>query len=411
MSERNAYDQLLLERDSLQARLSEAEETLRAIRGGEVDAIVVSTAQGNRVFTLQSADQPYRLLVEQMHQGAVTTSTDGILLYCNQCFAEALGTVPEAITSLSIEEYLVAADREPFKAFLQKIPSTSTSNQEFCFQGPSGESVPMYVSANLLLLDQAQVICMILTDLRERKRAEEQALALEIEQQRIKLLAAFIRDTSHDLRTPIATILTGLHNLERMKDEPERAEKIRLIQQYVIYLNGVLEQLQHMAMLDALASLPLREGHINPIIADAIAHFGRPANHKNIPIVTELAPHPPPVRFDPDTLYRAFGELIKNAVRFTPSGGHIRIRSAVEPNGSLVVEITDNGVGISPDKLPHVFERFFKADEARSMAGGAGLGLAMAKRIIEMHDGTIAVESIPGERTSFRVALPVTASV
>ncbi|MEQ9031363.1 MAG: PAS domain S-box protein, partial [Aggregatilineales bacterium] len=169
---------LLKENADLQARLTDAEETLRAIHMGEVDGLVVSTAQGNEVFTLQSADHPYRLMVEEMQEGAVTIGTDRTILYCNQRFVEILGYPTDQIISHSIDQFIVSEEREKFRSFLNMLSSKGDVHREFNCQTALNQVVPVYLSANVLQLEQTKVVCLLVTDLTERKLAEEKITRL-----------------------------------------------------------------------------------------------------------------------------------------------------------------------------------------------------------------------------------------
>ena len=114
----------------------------------------------------------------------------------------------------------------------------------------------------------------------------------------------------------------------------------------------------------------------------------------------------PNVLGDEDELYRALGNLVENAVNYTLSEGSVTVQSFTR-DSLVVTEISDTGIGISGQELPHIFERFFRAEEARHVvSNGTGLGLAIVKRIVDIHNGTIEVESTPGVGTTFRVCLP-----
>ena len=410
MSATKSHRQLLQENTDLQARLAESEETLRAIRSGEVDALVVSTSEGNQIFTLQNADQPYRLLVEQMQQGAVTISGDETILYCNRHFADTLGYAYDTLVSRQIAQYIVQQERELFSAFLRAASSDGSAYQEFNFQNQIKQIVPVFVSANLLRLNQTQVICLMIADVSERKKAEQQAIELELEKQRTKLLADFVRDTSHDLRTPITAILSGLYLVQRTHDEARRREKIQAVERHVWYLHRVLEQFQQMAVLDSMTELLLQTNDVNEVITDMLRTVSKQADEKQITISTLLESAIVSIHCDPDLLHRALVELIENAIRFTPQGGQIQVRSALVNYHQLMLEVADNGIGMTADCLLHIFDRFFKMDEARSMTGGAGLGLPIVKRIIELHHGSIEVESAVGKKTIFRIMLPAVVS-
>lgn len=410
MSADKSYEQLQQENADLQARLAEAEGTLRAIHSGEVDALVVCTARGNQIYTLDNADRPYRLLVEEMQQGAATVSRDGAILYCNRRFAAMFGHSPDQVLSHPIEFYFAADERKRLETFLQAAAFHGSSHDEFNCHSETRQVVPVFVSANYLLLDQTPVICLIVADLSEQKVADQRASELRLEKQRTKVLADFVRDTSHDLRTPISAILSGLYLLQRIEDETRRIQKLRDIENEVLYLNRVLEQFQQMAVLDSLTELTLQQRDVSEIVLGAVSAVRtKTQDTRQITTSTPAEGDPVLVQCQPDMLHRALVELLHNAIQFTQSGGHIQVRVQVPNHRQLTIEVEDDGSGIPPAHLPHIMRRFYKVSEARSMTGGAGLGLPMVKRIIELHHGLLEAESTPGIRTIFRIVLPAAA--
>jgi PAS domain S-box-containing protein len=165
--------QLLDELQELTSRMMEAEETLRAIRGGEVDALVVSTAEGDQIFTLTGAEHPYRVMVETMNEGALTLASDGTILYCNQRFADIVkGSLENAIGS-SIYQYISSTDLQLFKASVKRgIKKNSTV--EIALQAGGENSVPVFFSISAIQHgDIPGAVCAVMVDITERKKMEE----------------------------------------------------------------------------------------------------------------------------------------------------------------------------------------------------------------------------------------------
>ena len=158
--------------DTLTARLAEAEETLRAIRSGEVDALVVAGDRGDQVFTLRGADHSYRVFLEAMHEGAATLGSDGTLLYCNRRFAEIVATPLEDVIGGSIHRFVREADRAALDAVLREGLQSSVSQGELTLLR-GGELVPVYLAASVLRLEEVEAICLVVTDLTEQKRNEQ----------------------------------------------------------------------------------------------------------------------------------------------------------------------------------------------------------------------------------------------
>jgi formate hydrogenlyase transcriptional activator len=165
--------QLLDELQELTSRMMEAEETLRAIRGGEVDGLVVSTAEGNQVFTLTGAEHPYRVMVETMNEGAVTLTSDGTILFCNQRFADIVQGSLEKVMGSSIYQYISSTDLPLFEALLEQ-GLKGNSKAELALKTGGENSAPVLLSVSPLQpTDMPGAVCAVMVDITERKKMEE----------------------------------------------------------------------------------------------------------------------------------------------------------------------------------------------------------------------------------------------
>src|SRR5512142_2415882 len=142
--------------DSLRTRLEEAEETLRAIRSGEVDALVINGPAGDQVFTLKGADHPYRIIVEEMNEAAVTLSPDGTILYCNSRFSDLVGSPPDHVMGNAFTSFLAQECREDFAGL---IGTQEKCRVEIELQGANGAPVPIYLSCNRVNIDDCPALC------------------------------------------------------------------------------------------------------------------------------------------------------------------------------------------------------------------------------------------------------------
>lgn len=167
-----AKSDLLVDLEELRTRLQEAEETLNAIRSGDVDALVVMGPHGEQIFSLRGAEQPYRLLIEKMQEGAMTISADGTIMYCNQYFSEMLQIPLEQLISSNIQS-LVAPKDQPFFAALFQQGMAANSKGELHLITGSGAAVPVYISISSLAIDGVQGACLVAADLTAQKRNEE----------------------------------------------------------------------------------------------------------------------------------------------------------------------------------------------------------------------------------------------
>ncbi|KAB2945152.1 MAG: PAS domain S-box protein [Candidatus Methanoperedens sp.] len=172
MKKNKTKEELLHENQELEIRLEEAEETLRAIRSGEVDALVVSTEQGDRVYTLKGAEQPYRILIEEMKEGAVTLAEDDTILYCNMGFARMLKSALEKMIGTGISQFVSPVDRLVFDELLRQ-GKKGGSKGEVTFLAGDGTIVPAHISINAMQLNGVSTVYLVATDITELKTAKE----------------------------------------------------------------------------------------------------------------------------------------------------------------------------------------------------------------------------------------------
>ena len=206
--------QLLDDIRELTERMTESEETLRAILSGEVDGLVVNTPEGDRVFTLSGADHPYRIMVEAMNEGAVTLAADGTIFFCNQRFADIVDVSMEKITGSSIYSYFSPADLLLLKGLFEQ-GLKENSKLELTLKTGGKKSTPVLLSASALIhTDMPETVCMVVTDLTEQKHNE----ALRIEEKALQKahdeLETEVAERTVELRTALAEIQAMKEQLE-----------------------------------------------------------------------------------------------------------------------------------------------------------------------------------------------------
>src|SRR3954463_12768474 len=182
--------------ESLRRRLQEAEDTLQAIREGHIDALVLQTPDGEQIYTLRTADQPYRLIVEQMREGALTLSAEGTVLYCNARFAELVGQSSVGIVGQVFANFVAPQDRATIRTLL----NAETFREDCELLTAHGVSFPAQLSATALVIDQARMTAVVVSDL----TAERTERTLR-ESNRLK--DEFLQTLSHELRTPLNVIV------------------------------------------------------------------------------------------------------------------------------------------------------------------------------------------------------------
>ena len=162
----------VIEIDQLREQLREAQETLEAIRRGEVDALVVNGTQGDQVYTLRGADYSARMLLQEMSEGAATLIPDGSILYCNKRFADMIGLPHEKVIGVLAREFVAPADREVYDSLIRR-GRNQLAKAELLFCASDGAAVPTYCSVNAVSIGDEACLCMVVTDLTEQKRNEE----------------------------------------------------------------------------------------------------------------------------------------------------------------------------------------------------------------------------------------------
>ena len=218
----------------------------------------------------------------------------------------------------------------------------------------------------------------------------------------------FSADASHELRTPLSVIeAESTLALSKERTAEEYRKSLEIVGQEVDYMSTVLGNLLLMARNDADKDpLDGEEVNVTELVTEVSSNIESLAKDKGLKFDLK-ADSNLKVHGDRVKLRQVFLNILQNAVRYTPTGGSISVH-ATSKHGSAVVSITDTGIGIAEEQLPLIFERFYRVDKARSRAeGGAGLGLAIARQIVEMHSGTIDVQSRQGKGSTFRVSLPL----
>lgn len=226
----------------------------------------------------------------------------------------------------------------------------------------------------------------------------------------VKRLSQFTADASHELRTPIALIRTTAELSLRRERSPEiYREALRQVVAESERTTRLVEDLLQLARADAgLPALPLERIELSPLVRDVCQQGQVLAEARQLQMSAEVPDQPVYVEANDPELRRLILLLLDNAVKYTPAGGRITVSLASDPAGATVA-VCDTGIGIPDSALPHVFERFYRADESRNRDdGGAGLGLSIAKWIADRHNARLEAESVFGQGSTFRIRFPNT---
>lgn len=371
--------------ETLRVRLAEAEEMLRAIQRGEIDALVVEGAGGNQVYTLHSAEEPYRNLVEQMQEGAVVLTSHGDILYANARFAALVGEPLQSVTGSQFGRFVHASDKDDVATLL----GLDDGRGRCRLLGP--DSAVFEVSLSLTTTRSAQhdrrnLIVTDMTELLEahtkRERAERDSRTKD----------EFLALLGHELRNPLGAIRAAAHVLKAMHAEgkPEtRAHDV--IARQVDHLSHLIDDLLDIERVNSgkirLHRQPL---DLADVVLRAAATFTADTGlDRHIDVTTEAAW----VDGDAGRIEQVLTNILTNAVKYTPPGGHIRV--ALRADGAdAVLSVEDSGFGISPSLLPFIFDMYVQADQTLDRSrGGLGIGLALVRRLVELHGGSVTASS------------------
>jgi two-component system phosphate regulon sensor histidine kinase PhoR len=217
-----------------------------------------------------------------------------------------------------------------------------------------------------------------------------------------------VGNISHELRTPIAGIKAMVETLRggAIDDKEAAIDFLTRIDSEVDHLTQMVSELTELSRIETgRAELRMSPVNLNLLVEEVVARLNPLAQRQQVTITTDLATDLSIIKADNDRIRQTLTNLVHNAVKFNHPGGNVTVSTKVDGE-SVTVSVSDTGIGISKEDLPHVFERFYKADKARP-TGGSGLGLAIAKHVVQAHGGSIWAQSEEGKGSTFSFSLPI----
>lgn len=415
---------LQAELEELRHQLYEAQETIDAIRTGQIDAIVVNGENGHELYTLKTADQSYRVFIERMTEGAVTLNNEGIVLYCNSQFASLLKIPISQVTGTSFLDFIPPEGKRNFKRIFDNCWSQDCK-EEVVLETADLE-IPVQLSLTSLEFNDTIALSIIVTDLTAQKTTQKQ-----LEQQNAQLaemnhelemsnhdLQQFASVASHDLQEPLRKIQMFSNLLKTTNREMLSSESNR-------YLDKIVSSTKRMKtlILDVLSYSRLSANDnkfewvdLNEVLKELLEDFELIIEEKEaVVVVRDL----PTIEANRGQIRQVFQNIVSNALKFSKpdtapvieiSAVHLaekQFDSEVQQEGPYcLISIKDNGIGFDLKYLNHIFALFERLHSKDSYEG-SGIGLSITKKIIEKHDGLVDARSSAGDGAEFLLLLPV----
>jgi PAS domain S-box-containing protein len=410
-------DSLLQEIEELKAQLFEANSIIEAIREGAIDALVLNRQGASSVYSLESADYTYRILIEKFGEGALSISNEGLILYCNDYFARLLGIPSNRIIGTYFNSYVDSAGQfHHLKNSLVDGPSKGEITLNI-----NGKKLPIYLSLSSLK-PMVDAIGIVVTDLTEKKKHEE---ALKAYQHELELkvnelnqtnvnLEQFIHVISHDIKEPLRKIVAYSSHLNSTKSISAGEGEINhlgVISNSALRLNSLVDDLVKYASSTTrleTENVPLKEV-LKEVMEDLellIKESGATIHIPALPVINGARVQ----------LRQLFSNLFSNAIKYSKENilPEISVTSEITdcvdmnyPNKKYYkITVTDNGIGIDAIHLKKIFTIFSRLHMPDEYSGN-GIGLAICKKIMENHMGIIDVESFPQSGSSFNLYFPL----
>ena len=366
-------------------------------------AIAIDNARLYR--SLQESEQRYRAVVESQGELVCRFRLDGTILFANGAYARAAGSTPEAMAGRDFWTFIPRSEHGAVRALLDHLsPQAPEVRIENRFATADGPRWMLWTNRALAFDAEGRVLEAQSSgvDITERRRAEE-ALR-EADRRKDEFLAML----AHELRNPLAPIRNALYLLRVGESAgPLAAEAREVMERQLSQLIRLVDDLLEVSRISR-GKIELRRASVDlaGVVASAV-ETSRPtidaARHR---LDVRLPPAPLHVDGDFVRLAQVIANLLNNAAKYTDPGGRISV--SVERDGAeAAIRVQDNGVGLAPELLPRIFDMFAQADRARA-AGGLGIGLALAKMLVDLHGGRIEAKSDgPGQGSEFAVHLPL----
>ena len=408
----------------------EAIEIVRALRMAKADAFVSDSSAGPVLSLLEGADEPYRIMVDAIGEGAVVLDPRGVVLFANPAMGRLVGRPAEELVGSTLGDQMSGGSEKTLRESLPALMKGGTLDLALA---RGNEAVPVHLSARPIRfagLDGAIVVATDYSALQrltlelERRVVDRTAeltevnASLKIANVKIveadRLKTSFLAHMSHELRTPLNAIIGFSELLLTPTRSFDAATHARFLEQILIggkHLLGLINDILDLAKVES-GQMELRpQSIVVSVLVDQLLETIEPLLTLKHLRVERMIAGGVGVIADPVKLKQMVLNLISNAIKFTPEGGTVTIR-AVKLTDSVEISVADTGIGIAESDQKLIFNEFRQLDNGPGvLREGTGLGLALTQRFAALHGGTVRVESQLKQGSVFTISLPLTGSI
>jgi two-component system phosphate regulon sensor histidine kinase PhoR len=365
----------------------------------EMQANMLEELVQHRTRDVVNERERLRAIVGNAGEGIIVTTDQGRIEYINPAFERITGRSSDSIVGMMLSEFLIMDSVEQSTRFDSIMEGGLVWSTELRARRPDGSEYDAALTIAPVTGRDNEIINLVgvLRDITSPRQAD-------------RIRNKFVANVSHELRTPITNIKLYHTLLQSTDKAAQRFEYLKVMGEQINRLESLVEDLLQISRLDrGIIALKLQPIYLNMLIESVLVPFAPRLLETDIRLITDFQPELPVIQVDATRIAQVITNLVSNAIHYTPQGGTLTIQTRETQSRSLPgdeIIITDTGIGIESEDIPFIFDRFYRSEHHRDTIPGTGLGLSIVKEIVDLHRGSIRVESSPGVGSTFTVFLP-----